>query len=239
MTTVQIGGHLVLVATPIALFLNEPSLNYCILRQIVVGVAFTLTISVNISKTQKLFMICGRTTLMSRSEVIITNASEWFIISIILLINVLLLIVSLVQQQVTVSIKYHDSSLIKELHCNNNNYTYVQILYATFLVLCNGIQGFRARKLPSHFRETTHVIYSSFIFTVISAASIGLYFSQRKEISKTLVILFTTIVLNTVNFLLFYYYKVYVMIFKPEWNTKKAFNQRRLKKMAFDNHGLE
>ena len=79
--------HLVLVIIPLYLFLTPPNISICILRQVCVGAAFAVTISVNIAKTQKVVMIVSSKTMMSKSEVLKTKALEWFIIFLILLIN--------------------------------------------------------------------------------------------------------------------------------------------------------
>ena len=125
---------------------------------------------------------------------------------------------------------YHHLEYTKEVTCNNNGDIINQLSFVLVLVLVNGIQAVQSRKLPSHFKETTHVIYSSFISIMVLGAVSAIYFLQKKETTKNLVLAFSILTLNTIHFGLIYCYKVYVMIFKPELNTKVAFNQKRKSK---------
>jgi len=59
-----------------------------------------------------------------------------------------------------------------------------------------------------------------------------LYFSQSQELRKEFLTLAVTIIFNTVHFVLLYSYKVYIMLFKPQLNTKKA--KKRLEQVEND-----
>jgi len=232
MTSIQLIVHSLLFVMPNVLFFTPATRLVCIGRQLLLGFAFSITISINISKSQKLYMIVGKNILMSKSEIMLTRASEWLIIVVVLIFNAVLHLFTFLQKAATVKVKYHDDLLIKEVYCTNSNIIYLQILFASFLAACNGVQGFRARKLPSHFKETNHVIYSSFISIVVSIAATALYFSQSQELRKEFLTLAVTIIFNTVHFVLLYGFKVYIMLFKPQLNTKKAFAQKRLEKVG-------
>uniref|UniRef100_A0A7M5WLA8 G-protein coupled receptors family 3 profile domain-containing protein n=1 Tax=Clytia hemisphaerica TaxID=252671 RepID=A0A7M5WLA8_9CNID len=113
----------------------------------------------------------------------------------------------------------------------NNTSVVIQLFFVLLLVLANGIQAFRARKLPSHFKETNHVIYSSFTTVLLIAASTGIYFAQKSFNVKDRVLWISIHLLNALNFLLIYIYKMFVMLFKPQRNTTEAFNEKRTKRI--------
>ena len=230
MTAIQLCTHLLLFTGSMLLF-QDTTRELCIGRQVFLGIAFSVTISINISKSQKLYMIVGKQILMSKSEIFLTNASEWLIILIVLIVNTLLQSLSFINNTVTVETKYHDKMLFKESYCSNDTTISAQLFMAAVLSICNGIQGFRARGLPSQFRETNHVIYSSFISSVAFIAATTVYLASKKLVDRSFIILLITLIFNATHFLLLYGYKVIVMVFQPHKNTKGAVAKKRLQKM--------
>ena len=233
MTILQLTMHLILAVVPLYLYVGEvKTARKCILRQLVIGISFTVTISVNISKTQKLFMIIQKKIVMSRSEILLTKASEWVIIIVMLLLNISIHLAKLFYSSFQVSTEYHDfPTLIKEHYCSNEMSIFLQIIFAGGLIVINGIQGIRGRKLPSQFRETNHVIYSSFISMVLIFSMVGIFLSRKYHTDKEIVVLVVTVLLNSVHFSLLYFYKVYVILFKPRLNSRDFVKQRRLNQM--------
>ena len=231
MTALQLATHLLLFAVPIVLYLTTTP-TMCIARQIFFGISFSITISINISKSQKLYMIVGKQVRMTKSEIFLTNASEWFVLMVVLFIDALIHLLSFVNKGVSVETVYHNATLIKEENCSNNLSIFIQLLMATLLSICNGIQGFRARNLPSRFRETNHVLYSSFISVVVFVASTTAYFARSEEIiDQDFIVLMVSLVFNGTHFILLYGYKVFVMVFMAEQNTKEAVDQKRLREL--------
>ena len=177
-------------------------------------------------------MIVQKKIRMSKSEILLAKASEYIVLVCVLCVDAMLHALAFINKSVTIETKYHDAVLIKEEYCSNSTMIYIQILFASFLAACNGIQGFRARHLPSEFRETNHVIYSSFVSLVVSIAATAMYFSQSLEWRKEFIVVIVTLVLNSVHFVLLYAYKMFIMVFHPQLNTKKAFAQKRMKKVG-------
>ena len=143
---------------------------------------------------------------------------------------------SVSNQSVTIATKYHDASLNKELYCSNGTMIYAQLLMATVLSVCNGVQGFRARNFPSIYRETNHVIYSSFVSVVVFVAVTVAYLPNKKMLNRSFLVLLTIVVLSTTHFMLLYGYKMFVMVFKPHRNTKQAVAKKRLQKLEIVNN---
>ena len=68
MTAVQLLGHLLLATLTPILFLEEPKPWKCILKPIVTGLCFTVTVSVNLAKTQKLHVIFNSKIVHSKKK---------------------------------------------------------------------------------------------------------------------------------------------------------------------------
>ena len=231
-TMLHLLSHLVLSITPVFLFLGKPYQTICLARPLIIGICFTINVSVNLGKTQKLHLIFMSKTLHSESKKRLIDAIEFIVISVLVILDVFIFVTTFINQTIEVIFTIDENSTTKEMTCNNNGDIIVHLSFVLILVLANGIQAVRSRKLPSHFKETTHVIYSSFISMVALGSLVIIYFLQTKELTKSLVLAFSVSILNSIHFGLIYYYKMYVMIFKPDLNTKAAFNARR--KQRFD-----
>jgi len=125
MTFIQLVVHSLLFMMPNMLFFMPVTRLICIGRQLMLGFAFSIAISINISKSQKLYMIVGKNIRMSKSEILLTRASEWLIIIVVLVVNLFVHLFTFVQKSVTVEVKYHDDLLIKEAYCTNSNMIYL------------------------------------------------------------------------------------------------------------------
>ena len=256
MTALQLSSHLVLSALPIYTISTPPSNTTCLVTPIIVGIFLTITISINLAKTQKLCAIFfvsavassnnkngggGMGIRNSENHRRLISVIDWFIVGILVLIDVAVLVVSFSRKDISVTYIYQtnddvsnviveDETLYKELTCNNTLDTVLQLFYAIFIVIANGIQAFRARGLPSYFRETAHVIYSSFSSVVIILVASVIYFVQKSAVTGDTTLMACLLVLNTLNFCLVYVYKLYIVLLKPEKNTVRAFNIKRKEK---------
>ena len=231
MTSLHLSSHLILTMVPI-LFFGQPVRTICITRPLIVGICFTINVSVNLAKTQKLHLIFTSKTLLSKSKKKFIESLELIIIGGLLLADVALFFVCFVRHgSVDVINIYHDDKLIKEVTCNNNTDTIVQLFFVLLLVLANGIQAIRSRGLPSYFKETNHVIYSSFISIIMLGVVTLIYFLQNKATTRNNVLALTILNLNIVDFLLIYSYKFFVIVFRPELNTGANFNAKRKRKI--------
>ena len=233
LTAIQLSFQLLLtVALPI-LFIGEVNKEICYSRPIVVGISLSILISVMLSKTQKVVIVFNKKVRVSSKEKFITNTIEWFIILIVLIVDSLILFVSYANQNTAIGtiFIYDDVRLVKHLSCNNNSTLLTQLLFTLFLVFVNCIQAYRARNLPSHYKEVIYVIYSSFISAVVLVVMTTIYYLQSNPLFQEIVMLIVAGTLNLINFALIFFYKVYVIVFCPQLNTKKAFNEKRKLKM--------
>ena len=123
---------------------------------------------------------------------------------------------------------YIDEEYIREVTCNNNSSVVYQLVFMLGLVLANGIQAFRARHLPSHFKETSHVIYSSFTSVVLLGALSAMYFTQKRAVVRDMILWVCVLMINLLHFSLIYLYKLYVMLFRPHLNTTVSYTHLTL-----------
>ena len=230
---IQIVTHIILTFTPLLIFSGVPTVAKCTARPITIGLLFSVTIAINFGKTQKVLRVFSSQMVMSRKEVFFTKTTELFAVLFVMFIDATILMGSMMNSGVTnaVQVTYYEHRMVKEPHCSNNDSVLVQYGFVFVVILINAVQGIRARNLPSHYRETMYVIYASFTSSIILVASAAIYLSQSSENARTMVLLFTSLVLNISHFLLIYAYKVYFLLFKSHLNRPSVFRRERQKKM--------
>ncbi|XP_066916815.1 uncharacterized protein [Clytia hemisphaerica] len=233
MTVLQLLFHLILTITLPVMFIGTFHQSTCYARPIVIGISLSIILTVNLSKTQKLFLVFAMKVRVSTSQKLLTNSLEWLIILVVILVDGVLLAVSFTNQNdpPDAIFKYDNYRLVKEQTCNNNDVVLTQLFFILFLVFLNCIQGYRARSLPSYFKENTHVIYSSFFSVILLIATTSIYFLQTKHLVREITIIIAAGTLNFVNFALIYLYKVYIILFHPERNSKSVFHEERKRKI--------
>ena len=236
MSGIQLSLHFVLSIGSILLFFSYPGRLICILRPLVIGLCLTINTAVNIGRTQKLYVIFNAKTVHSAGERRLVKRLDWLIIGAVSLVDIAFFLVFNASGDTSVLLTYHDKELVKEATCNNNMDVIIQLLFLLSLILVNGFNAFRARHLPSYFKETTHVSYSSFTSIVSLSGLLAIYFTQRKILAKEMVLLVFVNTVNLMNFLLIYSYKVFVIVFRPQQNTVAAFNIMRYAKMQKQFH---
>ena len=227
MTIVQLLGHFLLATIPPVMFLEKPTNWKCISKPIIVGLCFTATVSVNLAKTQKLHVIFHSSTRHSKKQKLVVRFLEWLVVRTSLLISISLLGLTFYNGIPKPKTIRNDAESIQELTCTNNNHIIIQLVYVLVLVLANGIQAVRARHLPSYFKETTHVIYSSFTSVLLLAALSAIYFTQKSAKTRDVIILASILTMNLLHFSLIYAYKIYIMLFQSQKNTRTSFQEKQ------------
>lgn len=225
MTIIQLCTHLLLFALLAYphIFTHNDSTSICIARQILLGISFSVTISINISKPQLVYTVQAKKLIrLNQSEKVMAEFTAWLIVIIACVINAVFHLYTLAINNKSVSIEtvYHGAPFVKEHHCSNDTLIYLQLIFAVLLSVCNGIQGFRVRNIPSNYQETNHVVYSSFVSAVVFIPFTILYFTSTRKTDISFIVMLETLIFNGTHFVLLYGYKVFVMVFQPEKNTR-------------------
>lgn len=229
-SALQITTHALLSVLTVLVFVDEPNYMKCLARPVVVGILFTTTTAINLGKTQKVLLIFKAKLRMSRREIQKASASTMITVMVALLVDIILLISSMMLFDSTIPGKRvvtYPSRLQQEFYCSNNEDVQIQLGFIFMVDILNVVQGVRLRHVPSHYRETAYVTYSSFTSSVILIGGTAVYKTQVSEHAKTVTLWFLVLALNCVHFTLVYHYKVWIMLFRPHQNTRAAFEEKR------------
>ncbi|XP_057294686.1 metabotropic glutamate receptor 4-like [Hydractinia symbiolongicarpus] len=223
LTAVQQSVHFILfVVTPV-LFLGEPILIQCKFRHIVVGLLLTAICSSVFLKIQKLMFVFHSKIRLSDQEKVFAALTDVIWVLFLSLIQILSAVLSLVKDPAEVILSINEKTLVRQVSCNTGSHLNLQFLCSVIVMLIVVVQGLRAWKLPSFFNDTKLITLANFISVLMTGCMIPLYYSASDEREK--VFLQTMLILCCNSILLFVMYgtKTYVVLFKPEKNTKTAF----------------
>lgn len=223
LTSIQQSAHFILfVSTPV-LFVGEPILLQCQLRHITVGILLTIICSCVFVKIQKLMFIFHSKIRLSDQEKVLATLTDMFWILLLALIQSLSAIISLANNPAEVLRTFDKKTLIRKVYCNTGSHLNLQFLCSVIVMLVVVVQGLRAWKLPSFFNDTKLITVANLISVLMSGCMIPLYYSASDERVEDFLQVMLVLCCNSFLLVVMYGTKTYVVLFKPEKNTKAAF----------------
>jgi len=94
------------------------------------------------------------------------------------------------------------------------------LLYPFFLVVCATVYAFRTRKCPGGFNETRSILFANTINVVHWIVYVPLYFASTDPEIRAVILAFSLSLSGMVQLASLLMPKVYIVIFKPEKNTR-------------------
>ena len=227
---IQIITHLLLFIQLLLFTVHPHSYKFiCILRPVGVGFLLTLVLSITFSKIQRLLFIFQAKIKLSRKKILFSTLAERSMVVTACLIQIglsALLLLFFIKPVFSFEENWLRSEYVS---CDEGNVLTLQIGFAFTLSIICTVQAFRTRNLPENFNESASIFFAVSITSLILLTIVPLQFSKM-EINDILFLDAITLFLaNTSLLFIIFGYKVFIIMCKPDENTREAFRMKRLK----------
>ena len=198
----------------------------CILLPSVYFFLNTIIIAITITKVSRLVLIFKRQRRLTSTEITKLKRIEIAFILICAIVNITIYITLYVifKPEVAHVIIKTEEQYVTFHTCHNTSTIFVaNILYLLLLEIICGIQCFRGRNIPEQYNEAKYICFATFLSTLTVCMSVILRDGIKSyKVSVLLQTLMATLGSLSVMLSLFGY-KIYIIIFRPQRNSKKAF----------------
>ncbi|KAM5193876.1 vomeronasal type-2 receptor 26-like [Mantella aurantiaca] len=205
------------------LFLGRPVDITCMLQQVSFGIVFTVSLSSILAKTIMVFIAFKATRPGS-------SCRKWVGVK---LPNTVMLFCSLIQVMIgvlwsSISPPFQENDLHTYpgkiiIQCNEGSVIgfYSVLGYMGFLAAVSFVLAFMVRTLPDSFNEAKYITFSMLVFCSVWIAMIPAYLSARGKYIVAVEI-FAILTSSAGILACIFFPKLYILLFKPELNTRKS-----------------
>ncbi|XP_072427786.1 vomeronasal type-2 receptor 1-like [Chiloscyllium punctatum] len=208
-------------------FIGQPSVEFCVLRQIGFGISFTLCLSCILVKTVVVVLAFKMTTPNQNVLKHFQPIHHRLVVTATMLIQICICVGFLFSLPIAVqkNTKAAVGKIILECSKGSEHAFFGNLGYIGFLSVLGFVLAFLARKLPNNFNEAKFITFSLFIFFAVWVSFLPAYFSIK---GKYLVAIEIFAILSSSFGLLvcIFFPKCYVLLLRPELNTKRGLMDR-------------
>ena len=125
-----------------------------------------------------------------------------------------------------ITVRVHEQ-MIKDVHCNTEDFINIQLGYSMVLQLYTAFQAFKCRSLPGPFNEAMSIVYSTLIVIVFYSVTFPIYyFLQRIPSTQSTVHFISLTVASLFPMMILYGNKLFIVIFRKKKNSKEYIRTR-------------
>ena len=219
----------------LAITMFEQHQYICYMQSMLGGYLLKIILSIYIIKTNQLLTVFQSNEKIKRNAFLTLKEAAFPVAYIAsnMLITFIFLVVYKKFEYGVLEIK---NSTVKYNFCNAGFYFYIDVGSVIILSIFCSVQAFMARKLPANYNETNYIFLAMFTTTNLLLLSIPLEASFNVDGRKLFVNSSLMYATNITLLSIAYGYKINIILFQKERNTKEAFqrNMQEAMKQHFE-----
>ena len=211
---------------------TTPTFIVCHVSLLAYSALYSLFLGIVLMKSHKILKAFAAKRRASSKDKRNTNIQQSSIIVLVFMLGLLLMVAVSAYKSLEVASQKDKTLLVKITHCSNRIHSSVAIALAIILQIACLVTAYRGRNLPSIFNNSMSMVYASFIGTVTFAVALTIQQFEEDPFA------FDSIswVAMSVNLILYdifcYGDSVFILLFKPEKNTKRYIKGKTFEAMS-------
>ena len=211
---------------------TAPTIIVCHASLFAYSALYSLFLGIVLMKSHKILKAFAAKIRASRKDRRNTNIQQSSIIVLVFTVSLLLMVVVSAYKNLQVASQKDKKLLVKITYCANRIHSSVSIALAILLQIACLVTAYRGRNLPSIFNNSMSMVYASFIGTVTFAVALTIQQFENDPFAFDS-ISWVALSVNMIVYDVFCYGdNVYILLFKPEKNTKRYIKGKTFEAMS-------
>jgi len=209
-------------------FVAHPTPFICGATRFLLGVSYTVCYAAILVKTNRIYRVFNIHTSKPKKVKFISAKSQLLITFGIVSVEIAALTSWLIFDQPEVIHEYPTRADNVRVCEDSRDYAYLgALVYPIFLMIVCVYYAVKTRKTPDGFNETRYVAFGSYSFFVLWIAFTSIYFSVENHTIRVVALCFASTINATVTLITLFITKAYVVLFRPQKNTRENVMSRR------------
>ncbi|OCT68962.1 extracellular calcium-sensing receptor [Xenopus laevis] len=213
-------------------FIGQPNMITCMIRQVVFGIIFSVCLSVILAKTMTVILVFSATNPHSKLRRLVGLRIPIYIVPFCTMVQIALCIAWLASAApfTEFNMEAEIGTIVIECNEGSNAFFTCVLGYMGLLASISLLVAFLARKLPDTFNEAKFITFSMLVFASVWVTFIPAYLSTKGK-HMVAVEIFAIISSSAGLLVCIFFPKCYIILIHPEMNSRQFITGKNNRKL--------